>query len=74
MMVCRLLLFFMGSLTFWAIQVHTIPMAAIGVFILWLSWFDVNLGSTNSGDSSIAMIFVNTNLSAAAGVVAAMAY
>lgn len=55
-----------------AIPGHNIPMAAIGVFILWLGWFGFNPGSTTTGDTSIAMIFVNTNLAAAAGVVAAM--
>jgi ammonium transporter, Amt family len=55
-----------------AIPGHNIPMAAIGVFILWLGWFGFNPGSTTTGDSSIAMIFVTTNLSAAAGAVFAM--
>ena len=55
-----------------AIPGHSIPMAAIGVFILWLGWFGFNSGSTTTGDTSIAMIFVNTNLSAAAGAVGAM--
>ncbi len=55
-----------------AIPGHNIPMAAIGVFILWLGWFGFNPGSTTTGDTSIAMIFVNTNLAAAAGVLAAM--
>ena len=55
-----------------AIPGHNIPLAAIGVFILWLGWFGFNPGSTTTGDTSIAMIFVNTNLSAAGGVVAAM--
>jgi Amt family ammonium transporter len=55
-----------------AIPGHNIPMAAIGVFILWLGWFGFNPGSTTTGDTSIAMIFVNTNLSAAAGVISAM--
>ena len=55
-----------------AIPGHNIPMAAIGVFILWLGWFGFNPGSTTTGDTSIAMIFVNTNLSAAGGVVSAM--
>ncbi|MDH4319549.1 MAG: ammonium transporter, partial [Desulfobulbaceae bacterium] len=55
-----------------AIPGHNIPMAAIGVFILWLGWFGFNPGSTTTGDTSIAMIFVNTNLAAAAGVVSAM--
>ncbi len=55
-----------------AIPGHNIPMAAIGVFILWLGWFGFNPGSTTAGDTSIAMIFVNTNLAAAAGVISAM--
>jgi len=51
---------------------HSIPLAALGVFILWLGWFGFNPGSTTTADKSIAMIFVNTNLAAAAGAVAAM--
>ena len=55
-----------------AIPGHNIPFAAIGVFILWLGWFGFNPGSTTAGNTDIAMIFVNTNLAAAAGTVAAM--
>ncbi len=51
---------------------HNIPLAAIGVFILWLGWFGFNPGSTTAASKDIAMIFVNTNLSAAAGAVMAM--
>jgi Amt family ammonium transporter len=51
---------------------HSIPLAALGVFILWLGWFGFNPGSTTTADTSIAMIFVNTNLSAATGAVVAM--
>lgn len=51
---------------------HNIPLAAIGVFILWLGWFGFNPGSTTTADKSIAMIFVNTNLAAAAGAVVTM--
>lgn len=51
---------------------HNIPLAALGVFILWLGWFGFNPGSTTAANKSIAMIFVNTNLSAAAGCIAAM--
>ena len=52
---------------------HNMPLAALGVFILWLGWFGFNPGSTTTADKSIAMIFVNTNLAAAAGAVLAMA-
>ncbi len=55
-----------------AIPGHNIPLAALGVFILWLGWFGFNPGSTTTADKSIAMIFVNTNLSAAAGSILAM--
>ncbi len=51
---------------------HNMPLAALGVFILWLGWFGFNPGSTTTADTSIAMIFVNTNLAAAAGAVFAM--
>jgi Amt family ammonium transporter len=51
---------------------HNIPLAALGVFILWLGWFGFNPGSTTTADTSIAMIFVNTNLAAAAGATLAM--
>ena len=51
---------------------HNLPMAALGVFILWFGWFGFNAGSTTTGDTSIARIAVNTNLSAAAGALAAM--
>nr|WP_231714263.1 ammonium transporter [Desulfosarcina ovata] len=51
---------------------HNIPLAAVGVFVLWLGWFGFNPGSTTTADTSIAMIFVNTNLAAAAGAILAM--
>jgi Amt family ammonium transporter len=55
-----------------AIPGHNIPMAAVGVFILWLGWFGFNPGSTTAGITDTAMIFVNTNLAACAGAVAGM--
>jgi len=51
---------------------HNIPLASLGVFILWVGWFGFNPGSTTTADTSIAMIFVNTNLAAATGCVVAM--
>jgi Amt family ammonium transporter len=47
-------------------------LAALGVFILWLGWFGFNPGSTTAANKDIAMIFVNTNLAAAAGAILAM--
>jgi len=55
-----------------AILGHNMPLAALGVFILWLGWFGFNPGSTTTADKSIAMIFVNTNLAAAAGAAMAL--
>jgi Amt family ammonium transporter len=51
---------------------HNMPLAALGVFILWLGWFGFNPGSTTAASKDIAMIFVNTNLAAAAGAILAM--
>jgi len=54
---------------------HNIPIAALGVFILWLGWFGFNAGSTTEvvgGGASFSYIAVTTNLAAAAGAVGAM--
>lgn len=52
---------------------HNIPLAALGVFILWFGWFGFNPGSTTAGTNlSIATIAVTTNLAAAAGAIVAM--
>ena len=51
---------------------HNLPLAALGVFILWLGWFGFNPGSTTAASKDIAMIFVNTNLAAATGAILAM--
>jgi len=57
-----------------AIAGHNIPLASLGVFILWFGWFGFNPGSTLSvGDGSlIARVAINTNLAAAAGGIAAI--
>jgi Amt family ammonium transporter len=56
-----------------AIPGHNIPLAALGVFILWFGWFGFNSGSTTAGTNlSIATIAVTTNLAAAAGAITAM--
>jgi Amt family ammonium transporter len=52
---------------------HSLPLAALGVFILWMGWFGFNAGSTTVGDPSIAGIAMNTFLAAGAGAAAAMA-
>ncbi|MFC1650168.1 ammonium transporter [Candidatus Latescibacterota bacterium] len=55
-----------------AIPGHNIPLAALGVFILWFGWFGFNAGSTTSGSVDIGYIAMTTTLSAAAGAIFAM--
>ncbi|MEX2186122.1 MAG: ammonium transporter [Pirellulales bacterium] len=52
---------------------HSIPMAALGVFILWLGWFGFNPGSTTAVDhGNFAKICITTNLAACAGALGAL--
>ncbi len=52
---------------------HSLTLGALGVFILWLGLFGFNAGSTIGGtDLNIAVIFLNTNLAAAASGIMAM--
>lgn len=57
-----------------AIAGHNIPMASLGVFILWFGWFGFNPGSTLAvgNGASFSLVAMNTNLSACAGGVTAM--
>ncbi len=53
---------------------HNMPLATIGVFLLWLGWFGFNGGSVLSADPvAVSFVFVTTCLAAAAGVVGASA-
>ena len=54
-----------------AILGHNLPLASLGVFILWFGWFGFNPGSTTHGDGWIGYIAVTTNIAAAGGAVAA---
>ena len=54
-----------------------VPVVTLGIFILWLGWFGFNGGSQLalagvSDAVAISIILVNTNLAAAAGVMAAI--
>ena len=52
---------------------HSLPLAAIGVFLLWFGWYGFNGGSVLSADPElISLVFVTTSLAAAAGVMGAM--
>ncbi len=56
-----------------ALMGHSIPLATLGVFILWFGWYGFNAGSTLSGSSqAIATIAVTTTLAAASGTLSAM--
>ena len=55
-----------------------LPLATLGTFILWFGWFGFNGGSQLALGSAldavaISIVYVNTNLAAAAGVIGAMA-
>ncbi len=55
---------------------HNLPLAALGVLILWLGWFGFNGGSTLSASDpgGVAKIILVTNLAASAGFLAALAW
>ena len=60
-----------------AIPGCNLPMATLGTLILWLGWFGFNGGSELrvsdvSEANSVALVFVNTNMAAAGGLVAAL--
>jgi len=60
-----------------AIPGCNLPLAALGTLILWLGWFGFNGGSelkvSNIGEAnSVALVFVNTNMAAAGGLIAAL--
>lgn len=60
-----------------AIPGANLPLATVGMFILWMGWFGFNGGSvlaTASVESanSVAVVFMNTNAAAAGGLIAAL--
>jgi len=51
---------------------HSMPLATIGVFLLWFGWFGFNGGSVLSANpSAVSLVFVTTSLAAAAGAIGA---
>jgi Amt family ammonium transporter len=60
-----------------AIPGSNLPLATLGMFILWMGWFGFNGGSelmvsNLESANNVAKVFVNTNLAAAGGLVAAL--
>ncbi|WP_206212000.1 ammonium transporter [Wenzhouxiangella sp. XN24] len=60
-----------------AIPGANLPLATLGTFILWMGWFGFNGGSelkvSDVGSANnVALVFTNTNLAAAAGLVGAL--
>lgn len=55
-----------------AIPGHNMPLAALGVFILWFGWYGFNPGSTLLAVSGVSHIAVTTTLAAATGAIGAM--
>jgi Amt family ammonium transporter len=60
-----------------AIPGSNLPLATLGMFILWMGWFGFNGGSVlKLGDignaNAVAMVFLNTNAAAAGGLLAAL--
>lgn len=51
---------------------HSMPLASVGVFLLWFGWFGFNGGSVLSADPDlVSLVFVTTTLAAAAGGIGA---
>ncbi len=50
-----------------AIPGHSIPLAILGVFILWLGWYGFNPGSELAADTFVMWVALNTLLASIAG-------
>ncbi|MFP4415694.1 MAG: ammonium transporter [Chitinispirillaceae bacterium] len=55
-----------------AIVGHSIPLATLGGFILWLGWFGFNPGSQLAMDANVPRIALTTGLASCTGILGAM--
>ncbi len=51
------------------LQSSNVPLAILGVFLLWFGWFGFNGGSTFAANDAVPRVLLNTLLSGAAGAV-----
>ena len=55
-----------------AIPGHSLPLATVGVFLLWFGWYGFNGGSVLSADPGlVSLVFVTTSVAACAGAIGA---
>jgi Amt family ammonium transporter len=62
-----------------AIPGHSLSLATLGVFILWIGWFGFNPGSQlaasgTTNATAISLIFMTTNIAGAGGALSALLY
>jgi Amt family ammonium transporter len=64
-----------GAISVKAFPGHNIPLAMLGVFLLWFGWYGFNGASTLSGSSpDIARVCVTTTLAASTGAIGALLF
>ena len=56
------------------IQGHSVVLATVGVFLLWIGWMGFNGGSTLTGSGEVSYIVANTMVAGAMGAVAGLLY
>ncbi|MCE3004504.1 MAG: ammonium transporter [Xanthomonadaceae bacterium] len=51
---------------------HSLPLAALGAFLLWIGWLGFNGGATEQDFSDLGRIVLNTHLAASTGIIGAI--